>query len=230
MQSGNARLTFVKLIRWRVDMRARVTYSKSDAIRFTGHLDLQRVWERTFRRSHLPVSYSKGFNPQARIQIASALPLGFTSTCEVMDFWLDRTVNAQEIEQALKDSVPPGIRISNIEVVDDHLPPLQTQVVSNEYQVTLLENGNQVEISGRIHDFMAAPSVLRVRRNKTYDLRSLVEEIELRTGSPETTVIWMRMAARQGATGRPEEMLAALDLQPEVARYERIKMIMANSL
>ena len=47
-------------------------------MRFTGHLDLHRAWERTFRRAHLPLAYTQGFHPQPRIQLAGALPLGFT--------------------------------------------------------------------------------------------------------------------------------------------------------
>ena len=45
-------------------MRIRITFSKTAAMRYTGHLDLHRAWERTFRRAGLPLAYSQGFHPQ----------------------------------------------------------------------------------------------------------------------------------------------------------------------
>ena len=70
-------------------MRLRITFSKSGALRYTGHLDLQTTWERTLRRAGLPLAYTHGFHPGPRIQIASALPLGFIGRAEIVDIWLD---------------------------------------------------------------------------------------------------------------------------------------------
>ncbi|HLE27799.1 MAG TPA: TIGR03936 family radical SAM-associated protein, partial [Anaerolineales bacterium] len=69
--------------------RLRLTFAKTAAMKFSGHLDLHKTWERTLRRARLPLAYSQGFNPQPRLQLASALPLGFTSECEVLDAWME---------------------------------------------------------------------------------------------------------------------------------------------
>ena len=45
-------------------------FSKTDAMRYTGHLDLHRAWERTFRRAGLPLAYTQGFSPHPRINLA----------------------------------------------------------------------------------------------------------------------------------------------------------------
>ena len=73
-------------------MRIRITFSKSGAMQYVGHLDLHRSWERTFRRSGLPLAYSQGFHPQPRLNLACALPRGFTSQCEIFDAWLEQDV------------------------------------------------------------------------------------------------------------------------------------------
>ncbi len=70
-------------------MRLRITFSKTGSLRYTGHLDLQTVWERTARRAGLPLAYTQGFHPGPRIQIASALPLGFAGHAEIVDIWLN---------------------------------------------------------------------------------------------------------------------------------------------
>ena len=38
----------------------------------------------------------------------------------------------------------------------------------------------------------------------------------------------MTLAARDGATGRPEEVLNVLDILPEYPRVERIRLIFQN--
>ena len=63
-----------------MSMRIRVTFAKTEPMRFTSHLDLFRAWERTFRRAGLPILFSQGYNPRPRMQLAAALPLGFTSS------------------------------------------------------------------------------------------------------------------------------------------------------
>src|SRR5512136_271004 len=75
-------------------MRLRITFSKNGALRYAGHLDLQTTWERTVRRAGLPLAYTHGFHPGPKIQIASALPLGFIGRAEIVDIWLDEPVGA----------------------------------------------------------------------------------------------------------------------------------------
>ena len=101
-------------------------------MRYTGHLDLHRAWERTFRRAHLPLAYSQGFHPQPRLNLACALPLGLTSQCELLDAWLETPQPVDQVFTALVKAAPPGIQITHIEEITERLPALQTQVTSAE--------------------------------------------------------------------------------------------------
>ena len=122
-------------------MRLRITFSKSGPLRYIGHLDLHSLWERTIRRAGLPLSYTQGFHPGPKIQLASALPLGFIGRAEIVDIWINEPGDALDrpYKEILQPAAPPGLVISSVEVVDEHGPALQTQVVSAEYEVTLLE-------------------------------------------------------------------------------------------
>jgi len=204
-------------------MRIRITFSKTTAMRYTGHLDLHRAWERTFRRAGLPLAYSQGFHPQPKLNLACALPLGFTSECEVLDAWLDATPPIGEIETDLAGAVPPGIRIHSLEEIDPRVPSLQTQVQSSEYQVTLLDP--LPDLVGRLAKVLSASSIPRERRGKTYDLRPLIEEIKpLPDDTHGLARLAMRLAARESATGRPDEVLAELGVGIEAARVHRVKL------
>lgn len=209
-------------------MRVRITFSKQGALRYTGHLDLHRLWERALRRADLPISYSQGFHPQPKISLAAALPLGFASRAEVVDVRLNDETPVEDISARLKDSLPVDIKIVGIESVDERAPALQTQVLSAAYEVHLTEPIDGAELTRKVEALMMSESVIRERRGKTYDLRPLIEMLSVITEANGNVWLKMTLAARDGATGRPEEVLNVLDILPEYTRVERIRLIFQN--
>ena len=201
-------------------MRIRITFAKLGALRYTGHLDLHKLWERTARRAELPLAYSQGFHPQPKMNIAAALPLGFSSRCEVLDMRLERDIPLEGLREKLQGTLQTGIQVMAVESVADSAPTLQTEVVSAEYEVVLIEAGFDPEVKRRIESVMATESIIRTRRGKEYDLRPLIETLNL--GDDKIT---MRLAAREGATGRPEEVLDVLGIAFEGTRIERTRLI-----
>src|SRR5262245_35612907 len=149
-------------------MRIRITFTKQGALRYTGHLDLHKLWERAARRAELPLAYSQGFHPQPKMNIAAALPLGFSSRCEVLDMRLEHDIILDGLSERLQQTLPSGIQVLNVESADDHAPALQTQVMSAEYDVTLMESIDESELKRKIDSVMESDSIIRERRGKTY--------------------------------------------------------------
>ena len=209
-------------------MRIRITFAKTEAMRYTGHLDLQRAWERTFRRARLPLAYSQGFHPQARLNLACALPLGFTSQCELLDAWLETSLQMNDILSALVRAAPPGIEITHLEEITERLPALQTQVTSAEFVVTLLDAFP--DLADRLQKLTGSQSLPRVRRGKDYDLRPLIEGlVTLTPDEVGRQRFHLQLSAREAATGRPEEVLAELDIPLETTRIHRTALILQSS-
>lgn len=206
-------------------MRVRITFTKQGALRYIGHLDLHRVWERALRRAALPLSYSQGFHPQPKISLAAALPLGFSSRSEVLDVRLNEEIPTEDISERLKDNLPPDIKVLDVQTVDERLPAMQTLVLSAAYDVHLTEPIDGSELKRRVETLMNTESLIRERRGKTYDLRPLIEMLSIITQADGKAWLKMTLAAREGATGRPEEVLAALGIEPETARVERTRLI-----
>jgi radical SAM-linked protein len=201
-------------------MRIQITFSKQGALRYTGHLDLHKLWERAARRAELPLAYSQGFHPQPKMNLASALPLGFSSRCEVLDMRLEHDIALDGLVERLNSTLPPGIQVLNVEQVEERAPALQTQVVSAEYEVRMIESGFGEGLKRRIESVMETESIVRTRRGKEYDLRPLIETLDFRDDR-----IVMRLAAREGATGRPEEVLDVLGIAFDETRIERTRLI-----
>ena len=203
-------------------MRIRISFTKNSALRFIGHLDLHKLWERSLRRAHLALMYSQGFHPQPKIQLASALPLGFSSTAELVDLWLDGDVDLAELPARLAKAIPPGLKINSVEMVDEKSPPLQTQLVSSEYQVTLFSEIDPACLEQTFSNCLQSETLPRERRGKAYDLRPLIGSIKLIEPDSEGHQRFsLLLAAREGATGRPEEVLEVLNIPYEDTRVER---------
>jgi radical SAM-linked protein len=218
-------------------MRYRITFAKLGALRYTGNLDLHKLWERAVRRAELPLTYSQGFHPQPKISLAAALPLGFSSRAEVMDLRLNEEFSLDEIKDRLRANLPGGIQVLSVERVDERAPALQTQLLSAEYEITLTEAIEKSDLVRRMDEILRAKSLQRERRGKQYDLRPLIEELRvMESGSllpnmqdqAPVVHIFMRLAARDGATGRPEEVLEILGISAETARVERTRLIFRN--
>jgi len=198
--------------------RIRITFSKTEAMRFTGHLDLILTWERTFRRANLPLSYSEGFNPRPVINLAAPLPLGFISTAEVGDFWLSEHLIPDEVLESLNRSLPPGLIIhSLVEIAHLHGGKLPSLVERSEYTVTLSEEYPRLQ--QEIELLLQSPQCIRIRKKKEYDLRPLIHDITLGSkGEGFPPSLFISLLTLPSATGRPDEVLSALDVPP----YETI--------
>jgi len=198
-------------------MRIQITFTKQGALRYIGHLDLHRLWERAARRADLPLAYSQGFHPQPKMSIAAALPLGFSSRCEVLDMRLERDIPLDGLRDKLQLTLPSGIQVLSIEQTDDHGPALQTQVLSAEYEVHLTESVDGSDLKRKVDSVMDSESIIRTRRGKEYDLRPLVEQLKMMADN----MLFMKLTAKEGATGRPDEVLEELGIPIEDARVER---------
>ena len=91
---------------------------------------MHHAWERAIRRARRPLAYTQGFNPQAQLQFAAALPVGFTGQGEVADVFLNEAFEPAEFLSRLTAALPPGIRPLRAEPVAPEIPSLQSQVVA----------------------------------------------------------------------------------------------------
>lgn len=205
-------------------MRYRLKFAKTEAMRFTGNLDLHRTLARSIRRANLPLVYSEGFNPRPKITLASALPLGYTSEYELADFWLKEDMVVEDVLKVLEKSLPPGLRLIELIEVDLGAEKLQKTITSATFLVSLLEP--VAKLDEQVAVLMAAEEILRekVRKGKkrVYNLRELIEYVQV---LPEDEKghqgLQMRLSVGEGTTGRPDDVLEELGIDPFNARVHR---------
>jgi len=209
-------------------IRIRVRYTKGHSLRFTGHLDLQRIWERLLRRSELPLRYSQGFHPRARINLASALPLGCISESELLDFWMDKPLPPEEIQSRLVSTALPDLEIKSVYFVDLREASLQSQMVASEFEVHFFDPQDTKILHEKINDLLTKKTIIRTRRNKTYDLLPLILKLDIFSLESGEIGLQMSLNAEPGATGRPDEALDELGYANTKYLVKRTQLILSS--
>ena len=205
--------------------RYRITFTRDRTVRFVGHLDLAKTWERILRRANLPVAYSQGFHPLPKITFASALPVGCTSECELMDVVLSEPMDPSDVMARLAPALPAGIAVTSVMQVPLDAPALQAELRWTEYLVTVETDEASEQIEQKVRAFLAAPTLPRERRGKSYDLRPLVLSLSVEAVDDSSAQIVMRLLADANVgTGRPDEVLAALGWGDAPVQIHRRKL------
>lgn len=208
--------------------RVRLIYARGEELLYVGNLDMHKIWERTFRRADLKLAYSQGFHPQPRIHQACPLPLGFTSSNEILDFWLDSDESIAQIKQKIEEVIQPGIKILDIMIIPLNAAPLQTLVSAARYCVTITDTLDSHELRNRINALLSRNTCVRERRGKKYDLLPLIQSIDVTETSQLTMEI--TLVTLPGATGRPEEVLDELSIPITSVNIDRKQLVFSSEL
>jgi radical SAM-linked protein len=209
-----------------------LTFSKTGPTRFIGHLDLALTLERSLNRARIPVAYTQGFNKRPRLQMASALPLGYTSSYELADIWLVEQMAPEAAREQMMSRMAPGLEIHQVAEVDLQAPALQTITLASHYTATPLDPVKAAELQTRIDTLLAEEHHMRQRlrgkKKKPYDLRPLIYELSLLRAGDQVDHLWMKLALEPAKTGRPDEVLDSLGLDPLAARLHRTHIELAE--
>lgn len=201
--------------------RVRVCYSKTGNLRFIGHLDTHRLFERALRRSNLPIRYTQGFSKHIRLNLASALPLGFIGRAEMLDFWLDEPLDTQEIREKLQNALPAEIRILELYQVDNGLPSLQGSLISSDYKISLPEE-DSADFQQKWEKLLSQPELPVTRRDKTLDYKKLILEYELMVDVLKNSILMIKLSSTPGGNARPDDLLQLLGVDPADCMIERV--------
>ena len=100
-------------------MKVRIKFTKTGAMKFVGHLDTMRYFQKAIRRAELPVAFSGGYSPHMIMSFAAPLGVGTTSLGEYFDMELTEKVPTAEIEDRLNAVMVEGVTISSARQVED---------------------------------------------------------------------------------------------------------------
>ncbi len=195
-------------------------FEKNEPVRWLGHLDILRTFERSIRRAGLPIAFSAGFNPRERLYFASALSTAITGAAEPMVLELNQSLPPEDILETLNCALPPGIRIRECQ----EIPDIGSKDLLNTYnraEYILVVDDPGCHPSHKIKEIITDTlqleeiPILRARegRSKTVDLRPHIFELELIDERELDSRFSVRILVAIGESGsaKPAEVIAFLE-------------------
>ncbi|MCD7825755.1 MAG: TIGR03936 family radical SAM-associated protein [Clostridiaceae bacterium] len=118
-------------------MKARLKFSKTGSMRFIGHLDVMRYFQKAFRRAGIQVSYSQGYSPHQLLSFASPLGIGLSSTGEYLDIVLEDTEDCTEIIERINAVMNDEIRAEAFSLLEEDAKTSMAVLAACDYLVAV---------------------------------------------------------------------------------------------
>ncbi len=168
--------------------KARLRFQKTGLMRFVGHLDLMRFFQKAIRRAHLPIAYSSGFHPHQILSFALPLGIGVTSEGEYLDMELVEEIEPIEAMKRLNAEMAEGMKILSFSYLPDQEKKAMSLVEAARYYVYMKEGKKplptQDVLREGIHQFYDESSSIKIikktkKGERELDLKPLIFSFEL---------------------------------------------------
>lgn len=193
-------------------MKLRIKYSKTGVLRFIGHLDCMRLFQKAIRRAKLDISYSKGFSPHQIISFAAPMPLCMTSEGEYFDGEFNSVTSSQDMMNRLNSTLPEGVRVLDIVLLPEEAKPSMAVVSASDYLVYKNDEAlNDVvsRLKKGVSDFICRDEIVVIKKTKSKeepaDIKPAIYNISVRDDG-----IYMLLASGSAYNLKPELVIMAL--------------------
>lgn len=191
-------------------MRLRIKFRKYGPVRYIGHLDVMRFFQKAIRRAEIDVAYTQGFSPHQIMAFAAPLGVGLTSNGEYMDIEVHSMVSCQDIMTKLNDASVPGIEIISVKILPDTAGNAMASVAAAAYTVRFREGREPAaDIAAILPEFLAKERIPVTKKTKKGS-----RELDLKQGLFQLTckngTVSMLVDASSSGNIKPVQVMEAL--------------------
>lgn len=163
-------------------MKVRIKFAKEGIMRFIGHLDMMRYFQKAFRRSGIDIQYSQGFSPHQLISFAAPLGVGLTSTGEYMDIVMGNCPSSDELVRLINEQMVEGVHIISAVELPDNSKNAMSIVSTADYQISFRDQmASDFDLKTAIDQFMAQESIMVTKKTKksekTMDIKPMIHKL-----------------------------------------------------
>jgi radical SAM-linked protein len=206
----------------------RIRFCKRGPVRFIGHRDVARNFERAFRIEELPLAFTLGFSPRPKVGFGLALSVGHESDAEYLDVELTHDPGSggpnglDRFPEALSAALPEGIEVTGVAPIVDRAPSLQEAVTAVEDRMEVSYDApgtpgapsTPEAVEAVVGGVLAAPSleIARTRKGREVaeDVRPAIRHMELLEVGASVASLHLELAT-QPRNARPGDVVAALN-------------------
>lgn len=203
-------------------MKIRIKFSKHGIMKFIGHLDIMRYFQKAMRRADVDIKYSEGFSPHQIMSFAAPLGVGITSNGEYLDIEVLSTKDSKTMTAALNEVMAKGIEVLSYKKLGDSAGNAMSLVAAADYTLTFRDGyapENPAEFFSELLKFYEQESVMITKKTKKsqkeMDLKPLIYEL-----TSDGKQLFMKISTGSTDNIKPELVLDAYYQSKEMARPE----------
>lgn len=192
-------------------MKIRIKFTKQGAMKFIGHLDLMRYFQKVMRKADVDICYSEGFSPHQVMSFAAPLGVGLTSSGEYVDIEVNSTDSSQVMLARINDAMVEGVTVTEYKLLPDHAKNAMSLVAAADYIVLFREEyepENFDQFAAGFADFLNREEILVLKKTKKGE-----REVNIRPMIYSLTAdgrqIQMQIATGSAANLKPELVISA---------------------
>lgn len=165
-------------------IKVRMKFEKTGVVKFIGHLDIMRYFQKANRRAGLDIAYSGGYSPHQILSFAAPLGVGLESYGEYLDVEMESITSSQDIMDRLNQVNVPGIRVSNVVRLPEGAANAMASVAAARYQVRFREGYEpQFDYAGQLESFLSREDIPYEKEtkngSKVLNLRDAIYECKV---------------------------------------------------
>lgn len=148
-------------------MKIRIKFAKYGAMKFIGHLDMMRFFQKAIRRAGIDIRYSEGFSPHQIMTFAAPLGVGIESHGEYMDIEVLSMISTEDLKQALNQVMVEGVEVLSVSVLPDSAKNAMASVAAASYRLKMKAGSFPVDdLSGKLQDFHGQDKIPYTKETK----------------------------------------------------------------
>lgn len=200
-------------------MKIRIKFRKTGIMKFIGHLDVMRYFQKAIRRADVEICYSGGFSPHQIMSFAAPLGVGITSNGEYVDIEVHSTGTTAEMLERLNAVMAEGFEIAEYKLLPDTAANAMSSVAAADYTLTFRpgyepEGESAEEWFKNLTAFFDQPQVMVLKKTKKgekeMDLKPLIYDLGVIAGNDTAqSQLFMKISTGSAANIKPELLLDA---------------------
>ena len=184
-------------------MKVRIKFSKEGPVRFIGHLDIMRYFQKAIRRAGIDIAYSTGFSPHQIMSFASPLSVGHESCGEYFDVELNSIMDTEDIKMRLNQTMAEGIQILQVAVLDETEGNAMASVAAADYLISFRDSvslpDDWKEKLTAFYEKDKIPVIKKTKKGeREIDLKETIYQLEIREDQ-----VYMLLDAGSGSNMKP---------------------------
>lgn len=200
-------------------MKIRIKFRKTGIMKFIGHLDVMRYFQKAIRRADVEICYSGGFSPHQIMSFAAPLGVGITSNGEYVDIEVHSTGTTAEMLERLNAVMAEGFEIAEYKLLPDTAANAMSSVAAADYTLTFRPGYEPEEESAeewfkKLTAFFDQPQVMVLKKTKKgekeMDLKPLIYDLGVIAGNDAAQAqLFMKISTGSASNIKPELLLDA---------------------